>query len=295
MFKDRKGILITLAIIIVLLAIASRFVNFSEIANVLVKADVSLLLLALVCEVIALCLKTFRWKTLVSEIKQISFFELFKIEVAGTAISNLTPARVGETAKALYLERHGVKKRFSLLTIFWERLFDLIAILIFSTFIASTFSGAIPIIFALICIAIIGAYHADKIALRLSRIRRLSFLGDLTLHKFSKKTLLTSMLVTLVAWLFDLLAVSLAFQAVGAALPFTQIMGAFSISIIVGIISAIPGGFGSAEAVLFLLLKDSYPSPVLGAAFVATRLVTLIWIFLIGGICAILLEQKQSK
>ncbi|MFH0713692.1 MAG: lysylphosphatidylglycerol synthase transmembrane domain-containing protein [Candidatus Micrarchaeota archaeon] len=293
-----KGALITIVIIVIALLIASWYVDFSEIGKVLITAvttNVHLLILAVLLECGSLSLKTLRLQTIVSELRPISFVELFKIQAAGIAISNLTPARIGEASKAIYLEQNGIKKRLGLLAILWEHLFDFIAIIAFSMLIASQY-GAVAILFlAVVAIVIFLTYHIDKFIKYIAHIKQLAFLGDLTLHKFKKMTLAKALFVTFLAWTCDFLAVATAFHAVGVTLPYTVIMGAFAISIIIGLISTIPGGFGSLEASLYVLLNSGFSNATLGAAFVAARVVTVGTLFVVGGLSAISLHSKKAS
>ncbi len=294
---ENKRILFSLIVVAVLLFAASRVVDLNETWNVLIKADLGLLLLAVLFEVISLGLKTLRWDILLKEVNsKVNFFELFKIQVAGTAISNLTPARIGETSKSLYLEKHGLKKRFTLLTILWERLLDFFAIIIFSTLIVSSYGGLMLLALAFVAVLALITYHIDKLVKLVSRIKRLSFLGEFAMHKFSKSTLSKSFFVTLFAWFFDFLAIAIAFHAAGVKLNIIQIIGASAISLVVGILSTIPGGLGSMEATLYLLLNGTstpYPIAVFAAAFLAARIVTIGVIFIIGAVAAMTLK-KQS-
>ncbi len=56
-------------------------------------------------------LEVFKWKTLVSSIKNISFFEAFEQSLGSLTVSIITPNRIGEYgAKALYFEKENQKK-----------------------------------------------------------------------------------------------------------------------------------------------------------------------------------------
>ncbi|MFH1247045.1 MAG: lysylphosphatidylglycerol synthase transmembrane domain-containing protein [Candidatus Micrarchaeota archaeon] len=294
MKKNQIGIILTLIALVAIVYFAVNYVDIPKTAEILSRADISLLVLALGLETIALVLKTLKWKILIAPklSNNINFSELFKIQVAGIAISNITPARIGETTKCLYMEKYGLKKRFTLLTILWERLFDVIAILLFSAFIVSSYGSIVTVVLVLTILAAFVAYNLDKLAVFFSKLPRLGFLSELTFHKFSKTTLLKSFVVGLIAWTFDLLAVAVAFQATGVNLAYVQIMGAYAVSLIVGLISTIPGGFGSLEGSLYILLKGTYPVATLVAAFITARLVTIGWVFVLGALAMMTMKKK---
>lgn len=63
--------------------------------------------------------------------RRISVFNGFNADVLGLGLSNLLPAKAGEVAKILYLKRQGpLVMSESLSIVFWERFFDLNAILL---------------------------------------------------------------------------------------------------------------------------------------------------------------------
>ncbi len=271
----------------------AQYVNFNQLIEILSKADLTLIAVALVLETVSLAVRTLKWKVLVDEVKKVDFVELFKIQLAVTAISNLTPARIGETTKAVYMEKTGLKKRFTLLTILWERLFDLIAIVAFSLLIVSSYGSLIALFLLLLAVIVILTHNLQRIAKFVSKISQLAFLSDFGLHKFKKRILLKSLALSIVGWFFSLLAIAIAFQATGVVLPFEQVMGAFAISLIIGTISTIPGGFGSLEATLYLLLRGTYPLPMLVAAFIVARIVSIGLAFALGGIAAFSLSKSK--
>ncbi len=291
--KKKLGFIISIVILAVVLFLASQYIDLGKAMDVLSRADILLLFAAIVLETVSMGLKTLKWKLFTDELNPaISFGELFQVQCFGIALSNLTPARLGEASKALYLEKHGIKKRLTLLTILWDHLLDIIAIVAFSTLIATSYGTITAAFLAATLVLIVIAYNSDSIVKRLAGFKQLTFLSEFTLHKFRKITLLKAMLVTFASWGVELLAVSLAFHAVGATLPFTTIIGAYAISMIIGLLSTIPGGLGSLDATLFLLLKDAATAPVLAAAVIAARLVTIIWIYILGGISAITMHKK---
>ncbi len=293
MEKKHLGFIATIVILAVVLYFASQYIDLSQTIGVLLKANLLLLAGALILETVSMALKTLKWKTLIDETNpNLNFVELFKIQALGIAVSNITPARVGEATKVFYLEKHGVKKRITLLTILWEHLFDIIAILAFTTLVASTYGSILFGFLILALLLIVIAYKADFFVKKLSRIKQLSFLSEFTLHQFKKKTLFTCLVIALAAWIAELTAVSLAFNAVGINLPYVEVIGSYAVAIIIGLISTVPGGLGSLDATLFLLLKESAPAATLAAAVIAARIVTIGWIYLLGGLSALAMHKK---
>ncbi|MBI4406450.1 flippase-like domain-containing protein [Candidatus Micrarchaeota archaeon] len=292
--QNTRWYAVSIAVIFLLLVFALSYLDVGQVVQVLFKADLLLVLVAIVLEIFSLILKTFKWQVLLNEVKKVKFLDVFKVQLAGIAISNLTPARIGETTKAFYMEKHGFKKRFTLLTILWERLFDLIALIAFSALIVSGYGSVITALL-LLSVALILLTHKVNVVIKfVSRFSKFSFLSEFNLHKFRKRVLLQSLLLSLGSWFFSLLAVATAFRATGIVLPFETVMGAFAISLIVGTISTLPGGFGSLEATLYLLLHGTYALPMLVAAFITARIVTIGLAFALGGLSLLFLHKPRK-
>ncbi len=292
--ENTRWYAVSAAIILLLLVFAWSYLDVGQVVNVLLKADLLLIFAAVIFEVVSLLLKTLKWKVLLNEVKEIAFLEVLKVQLVGTAISNVTPARIGETTKAIYMEKRGFKKRFTLLTILWERLFDLIALIAFSALIVSSYGSVIAVLLAVSVALVLLAHKVNYVLKTVSRFSRLSFLREFTLHKFRKRVLVKSFLLSLASWFFSLSAVAIAFRATGVVLPFELVMGAFAISLIIGTISTLPGGFGSLEATLYFLLRGTYALPVLVAAFIAARIVTIGVAFVLGGVSLLLLHKPRK-
>ncbi len=290
-----KTTFLSLVLLVVIVAFIATRVNWTDAGQALSKADLTLVAVAAVIELVSLGLKTVRWKILLSDIKaNVPLSALFKIQLAGTAISNATPARLGEPVKVLYLEKYGLKKRFTLLTVLWERIFDLAAIVLFAIAALTGDNNIIMLLSGLVILAVILTYNLAKIAKYFAKLPWLAFLSDIGLHKFKKRTLLASFAVTAASWILDLGAVWLAFSAVGINLPYLQVSSAYAASLLVGILSTIPGGLGSLEATSYILLQKAVPSTaLLAAALITARIVTLGVVFAAGGVAIAMLRSEK--
>jgi glycosyltransferase 2 family protein len=107
-------------------------VNLGEMVEALRTANYALLAPAALCTLTGYLLRTLRWQLILSQTVQIPFRAVFGILMIGFATNNLVPARLGELARAfLGRQRTGVRKTFFIATIFLERVFDgLVLILI---------------------------------------------------------------------------------------------------------------------------------------------------------------------
>ena len=81
---------------------------------------------------IGVVFRTMRWQALLRHIKHVSNRRLFPVVVIGYMANNLLPMRLGEVVRSYYLgEREQISKSSALATIFVERVFDALTLLLF--------------------------------------------------------------------------------------------------------------------------------------------------------------------
>ena len=81
--------------------------------------------------------RTMRWQALLRHIKHVSNKRLFPVVVIGYMANNLLPMRLGEVVRSYYLgEREHISKSSALATIFIERIFDALTLLLFVALVA---------------------------------------------------------------------------------------------------------------------------------------------------------------
>ncbi|MFN0069996.1 MAG: lysylphosphatidylglycerol synthase transmembrane domain-containing protein [Chloroflexota bacterium] len=124
--------LIGVVLTLVFLGLAFYRVNVDELIGALRSANYALLVPAALCTLLGYVLRAYRWRSILSQSVHIGFPTLFGILMIGFATNNLVPARLGELARAyLGRRRTGLRKTFFIATIFLERVFDgLVLILI---------------------------------------------------------------------------------------------------------------------------------------------------------------------
>ncbi|MCX6767200.1 MAG: lysylphosphatidylglycerol synthase transmembrane domain-containing protein [Candidatus Micrarchaeota archaeon] len=278
---SRRAKLLAAIASLVLLVLLFSQINLGELASALSKADARLLVAAVAVETISLGLRTKRWKILLDEKTRIRFATLFPIQCAGLSLSNFSPGKMADPVKVLFLKPMGVKYSFSLLTVVWERIFDLFVLFSAALLIASIVSTelAYAAFAAAVLLAAAGVTLHKKLAAVLaffSRFRMLAFLKKARAHKFRKRTLAAALAATFVIWALDFSAMWLAFKAVGIGLDYLLLAGASSAAVIIGVITFLPGGLGSTDvSLLFLLSLSGYPQPQLLAGIVLARAATL--------------------
>jgi len=276
---------VTIALVIISLALfwfLFRTVDVDKVAQTIEHADAGLLAAALALTFIGLSLRTLRWGLIVREKESISWRDLYVIQCSGMAVSHFSPGKVLEAAKVIPLKARGVSYSYSILSIFWERVMDVIVLFIFAFLAFPAFDdnvriGLVAVMLAVAIAALASFRHLDRVVKLFSR---LPFVGKniskLEAHNFRKRTLLASFVITLAAWMLDAAGAWLAFAAIGIHLDYLFITTAFLASILAGIVTFLPGGLGSTEAIFLFLIKGTgYGIDALFGGVLIARLFTL--------------------
>ena len=108
-----------------LLWIALAQIDLSQAADALLSASPQYLLVALVLYWSDIAVRIFRWRTLLSPIKRLSYHQVGRALIVGYAVNNVLPARLGEIFRADFVWRQYAVRRSSVLgSIVIERLLD---------------------------------------------------------------------------------------------------------------------------------------------------------------------------
>ncbi len=130
MNKKHIHLLIGLAIIALSLFYAFRGVKIAELGNALLAAHYIYLVPAIVLVILSYLFRAMRWRYLIRSIKDVKTAGLFSPLMVGF-MANMLPARAGEFVRAYLLSRkEQISFSASFATIFIERLFDLIIVLL---------------------------------------------------------------------------------------------------------------------------------------------------------------------
>jgi len=188
------------------------------------------------------------------------FLEIVSSPVRFNRVRNFSPGKVADPVKVVFLKPLGVRYSFSLLTVVWERIFDLFLLFSASLLVLSAVSAqlAFGAFGAAVVLALAGLVVHKKLGAAIgffSRFKVFSFLKRVEVHKFKKKTLAIALVLSFVIWGIDFLATWLAFNAVGVALDYFFLAGAASAAIVVGVFTFLPAGLGSTEVSLLFLLS----------------------------------------
>jgi uncharacterized protein (TIRG00374 family) len=229
--------------------------------------------------------------------------------IAGFAFTT-TPGKAGEAIRSLYLKSHNVSYTHSLAAFFSERFVDLIAMVFLAlTAILASPDQRLPVlVLTLFLISAMPMIHSKRFHLLLDRnfhrIQSQQFrsvcLRFLELLRSSSDLLrsvplFVGILFALVAWGAEGVALYIILQSLDIHASVGLAVGIYSISVLVGALSFIPGGLGSTEAVMILLLKVvGADTPTAIAACLICRLTTLWFAVILGGTSLVSLEVSAK-
>ncbi len=255
-------------------------------------------------------LRFLRWEIYLGRVsKRIPTFLSMAYYVGGFAFTT-TPGKAGETVRSLYLKRHGVAYVHSLSAFFAERSVDLIAMLLLALLAALTFQEfqwpvLVITVFVTAVLLLVHAksFHAfvDRQRLRLPSAKLQSMISrslDLlrsTSVLLKSGTLYVGLVLALIAWGAEGVAFHIILDTLGVDTSVRLAVGIYSISILAGAVSFIPGGLGSTEAIMVVLVRLTGAD--LSTAVAATlicRIATLWFAVIIGGI-ALAAAEIYSK
>lgn len=207
-----------------------------------------------------------------------------------------TPGKAGETIRSLYLSSHGVPYNKSLAMFFTERFLDVMVVSILATFAILTIEQyeyfiIIALIVLLILLQIIRSPLGEKVLLYVSSrlsagkikllLEYLTLLLNSAAELLKINKLLPGMLLGFIAWSIQGIAFHFILQKIGINLDISISMSIYAISLLAGAISFVPGGIGTTEAVMGLLLLQFNVEPSHAIAAPIISRISTLW-FAVG-------------
>lgn len=214
-------------------------------------------------------LRFFRWQNYLAALghhlpaaRNLQYF------VAGFAFT-ITPAKAGEAVRSLYLKEDGVSYTNSLAALFVERLTDLLAVVLMTLAAAYSFEDYRWLVWLAggMTLAVLPLIHSvwlrdllSELAAKFSHNKLGAAIGNIVNLMNSSAALLKSgplyggMALSLVACFAVCYMMYVTLNLLGAEVSMTLAVGIYATGILVGALSFLPGGIGSAEAVMIGLL-----------------------------------------
>lgn len=225
-----------------------------------------------------------------------------RIYLSGFALTT-TPGKAGEALRCVLLQPRGVAYPHSLAALLAERLGDLLAVLVMAGLGLSVYPqgrGVVLVLAAALVVVLLLIQRSAWLE-ALDRYLRRHFSGrigsllagaiETVLHSarlFSLPLLATSIVLGLVAWGAEGVAFHYLAHLLGAAIGLRTALFIYAFSMLVGAVSFLPGGLGSAELTMVTLLAlNGMPHGGAVAVTVLIRLTTL-WFAVLLGLAALL-------
>ena len=175
----------------------------------------------------------------------------------------LTPGKIGETVRSVYLYRYGVSYPHSIGAFISERLLDLVAVGVLASLIIFIFPEYQFWLLGIIafCIIIIIIFRSRLLSLIFNQLVKGSLkkyiIQSISAVTFllSKYRLVGGITLSLMAWTMQGISLYLIVNALNYDLPIVNIIAIYCLSILAGAVSSIPGGLGATEVAMTLLLS----------------------------------------
>jgi len=222
-----------------------------------------------------------------------------------------TPGKAGETIRSAYLKAHGVPWPRSLAMFFTERLLDVVVVTLLATLSVLQFPRFGPFVLGA-AVALVLALPllrsprvvatVDALALRLppARLRRgalhLASLLDTARDLLAWRILYAGLILGVLAWLVQGLAFLYLLSVLALPIAPTTALAIYAVSLLAGALSFVPGGIGTTEAVMGLLLHQAGADPATAvAAPIIIRLTTLWYAVCVGLLASLALGLRHRE
>lgn len=295
-------ILIPLLVLIYLIYIFSIITREIQLSFSIVKAiPIEVIFISVMLSLFSYLVRFKRWLLYLQPLSSnISIKKHAQIYFTGYAFTT-SPGKVGETIRSVYLAPLGINYTSSLAAFVSERSLDLIAVTLLATLYLSTFNYDYisVLLIAIVFIVFIVCKNSDKAInkLNIEKFNVSAVALKITIKKFFNIKLLKKTLpLSLLSWTIQGLVLVLIINQLGYEANTWILISIYSVSILAGAASLIPGGIGATEASISLLLINiGIPAEYGITAAIVTRSTTLMPAILIGTFCMITSTKQATS
>lgn len=260
----------------IILGIIISRIDIKNLVEALKQANYFLIITSLLILIPNFLIKSWRWNYL-KKIQNIKFklIDSFLIYIVGFLIGIVTPAKIGELSKILYLKNKNNSLGKSMVSVFLDRFLDIIYFLVFGyfgiIFALKKLTYQINLIYLFLLISVLILFVLVKLdyhKLFLKKIFYLiipkkyqielkinfsEFLNDLNL--ISIKNYIVAFSITVVSWLIYYYQMYLFALSINLNVPFIPLALVVTISTLISLIPISFLGIGTREATLIFLLQ----------------------------------------
>lgn len=227
-------------------------IKIADIVAVFSALGTNILVLCFVV-LLELIIRSLRFKFILRNVKDVPILDMFKIIFETTLFVIYSPGKVGEVMKLDLLKRHGIKRRDGFAAIIIDRVSDLSMVLLFSSAILFSFNlNLYPIVFLML-----GGIGIGLMLYKLGVFKGMLMKLIKSFRQFTDwKTVVIICTLTPLLWLADAFIPYFALRCLGYDVNYQTIIPLYSASIIIGLISMIPGGLGSMDLSFSYILSN---------------------------------------
>ncbi len=305
--KRFKAVLFLISFVMLALIIWNS--NPAMLVSLLGKSSKIYLVAGLLVSLATISLRVLKWKVLLTNV---SFSDLYPIQMIGITISNFTPGKIAEPVKSVILK--SVKKisvSSSLPTILWERVLDIVVLVGFSSFVINFISAgsgiayiasASTIAFLIVALATLTFLKSRKFGTMIFSVaKKLPFLSGISEkfistfygYRIEGRRIAASFLITSAVWLLEGFVLYFSFLSLGIEMDPLFSSSLIAVSVLVGVASSLPGGLGPFEAIMiFIITGRGVEGSLATAGVLLYRFMSFGLSAIIGGMSFVYLSRK---
>jgi uncharacterized protein (TIRG00374 family) len=286
---------------IVYLGFVIWLADLNSVINILKGISPWLWLAAILTACFSYCLRFIRWNILMIHLGyKIPIFQHFMVYLSAFSLT-LTPGKLGETIRSVYLRRWGVAYADSLSVFVVERVLDVVVVAILGAFVITLFpqffSWLISIIFVGFVLIVLLKTQALKFLSKYifnGGFARYAAEGsDAMISLTGYKRIISITPITVLAWASHGVTLYFVLKELGYTIPPHIAISIYCLSLLAGVASFIPGGLGATEgAIVALLMVIDVDLNSATSAAILVRGVTL-WLAIAIGVVATFYLSKS--
>ena len=253
-------------------------------------------------------MRVVRWRLYLTRLGHVLPWRFVSLTFMAGFAFTLSPGKLGEMVRARYYQPRGIALSAVTGAFFVERLLDLLVMILLAAAVLAELQAyqnflwvAVALVGGLLaCVALLPwAELSQRLSLKahhglMSAVQSVVRMFASARQFLSPGILLMGMACGLLAWSAEAVGLKVVADVIAPVhLSVPAAMGIYSIAIIVGALSFLPGGLGSTEAVMAaLLVAHGYQMPQAILLTLICRLLTLWLAVLIGWVCVLILRRE---
>lgn len=297
--KQRRAILISMLLAACAYLVVVVVIGHQDVVQAMSKVGLDIWLTLLAASLASYLVRYGRWQWYIRMSGTLLQHRLhFLYYLSGFALTT-TPGKLGETVRSALLKPHGVAYTVSLAGFFTERLLDVLVVALLASLTVNTFPDYRGYVLAMSAVIVALTLFVrsrlmigilNKLLKRIDSIKFRRFLEhSITLLANARRFLawrpfIIGGCVGLVAWSIQGLAFYLLLLSIGVECHVTAAMGIYAISLLAGAASFIPGGVGTTEVVMGLLISLLGADHAVAVAVPLISRLTTLWFAVLLGI-----------